>query len=329
MVFCIAGRSTVVTEEGIKFRQPVNNGGGGTEYHPFFGINAMTKGDGLYTHGHDLTQMKFSLSVRMRVYLTILICVVVAGVIGLEIIEQLSPLDALYFLIVTIATVGYGDIHPVTPAGKVLVIIIIIIGVGCFVGVAANSIEYMIDERERRNRLEKLNMIIGIFFSEVGTQLIKKMSSCDPAINEIRSVLIVKDNWSDAEFTRARAVLENHPYKLECPPVLIEDLHAFLMHHTGFLLALLENPQLIEHDSFTPLLQALFHLTEELMAREKFTGLPASDYAHLSGDSNRVYRLILLEWLTYMKYLRQHYPYLFSLAMRRNPFDRDASVVVS
>jgi len=100
--------------------------------------------------------------------------VLVVGIIGLIVIEQLSPLDAFYFLIVTIATVGYGDIHPLTPAGKVLVRIIILTGVGCFVGVAANSIEYMIDERERRSRLEKLNMIIGIFFSEVGTQLIKK-----------------------------------------------------------------------------------------------------------------------------------------------------------
>jgi voltage-gated potassium channel len=272
--------------------------------------------------------MNFTIPLRMRVYLSVLFCVLVVGIIGLMVIEQLPPLDALYFLIVTIATVGYGDIHPLTPAGKVLVMIIILTGVGCFVGVAANSIEYMIDERERRTRIEKLNMIIGIFFSEVGTKLIKKMHSYDTAIDEIRSVLIVSDNWSDADFARARTVLMNHPYKLECPPVLLEELHAFLMHHKGFLLALLENPQLIEHDSFTPLLQAIFHLTEELMAREKFTGLPPADYAHLSGDSTRVYRLILLEWLTYMKYLRQNYPYLFSLAMRQNPFDKNASVIM-
>ncbi len=101
------------------------------------------------------------------------------------------------------------------------------------------------------------------------------------------------------------------------------------MHHKGFHLSLLENPQLIEHDSFTPLLQALFHLTEELMAREKLTGLPATDYAHLSGDINRVYCLLMIEWLTYMQYLKQNYLYLFSLAMRQNPFDDPASVIVT
>lgn len=272
--------------------------------------------------------MTISLPLRMRIYLSILFCVIVLGMIGLMVTEQLSPLDAFYFLIVSIATVGYGDIHPLTPAGKILVIVIIITGVGCFVGVAANSIEYMIDERERKSRLEKLNMIIGIFFSETGTAILRQLSAHDPACSEIRSALVVTDNWSPADFARARVVLENHTSRLDSRHLPLEELHAFLRHHNGFLLALLENPLLIEHDSFTPLLQALFHLTEELMARDNLTALPTADYAHLSGDIKRVYRLLLLEWLAYMRYLRQHYPYLFSLAMRRNPFDTNASVVV-
>lgn len=272
--------------------------------------------------------MNLSLSLRMRVYVSILCCVLFVGIIGLIVFEQLAPLDALYFLIVTIATVGYGDIHPVTPAGKILVMVIILTGVGCFVGVAANSVESMIDERERKTRIEKLNMIIGIFFSEMGTKILKKMSAQDPAIEEIRSALIVTNNWSDADFTRARSVLENHTYTLDCPYHTLADLHAFLMHHKGFLLAMLENPQMIEHDSFTPLLQALYHLAEELMAREDLTCLPRSDCTHLSGDINRVYRLLIMEWLTYMQYLKHNYPYLFSLAMRQNPFDKDASVIV-
>jgi voltage-gated potassium channel len=273
--------------------------------------------------------MNIALSLRMRVYLSILLCVLVVGMIGLMVLERLPPLDAFYFLIVTIATVGYGDIHPVTPAGKILVMLVILTGVGCFVGVAANSIESMIDERERKSRIEKLNMIIGLFFSEVGTKILKKFSAHDPRVDEIRSVLIVSNNWSVEDFARARSVIVNHAYTVDSQVVSLEDLHAFLMHHKGFLLALLENPQLIEHDSFTPLLQALFHLTEELMAREKLTGLPKTDFAHLSGDMNRVYRLLLLEWLTYMQYLKQNYPYLFSLAMRQNPFDTNASVIVT
>jgi len=273
--------------------------------------------------------VNFTIPLRVRVYLIILACVIVLGMAGLMLIEDLSPLDAFYFLIITIATVGYGDIHPLTPAGKILITVIILTGVGCFIGVAANSIELMIDERERKARIEKLNMIIGIFFSEVGTRVLRQIAAHDPAIGEIRSALLVSGTWTDAEFARARAVLEAHTASLDSRSVGLEEMHRFLLSEKGFLLALLENPQLIEHDSFTPLLQALFHLTEELMSRESFTGLPPADYAHLSGDINRVYSLLVIEWLTYMQYVKHNYPYLFSLAMRKNPFDTNASVIVS
>jgi len=51
-----------------------------------------------------------------------------------------------------------------------------------------------------------------------------------------------------------------------------------------FMLSLLENPNLLEHDSFTDLLLAIFHLSEELAARDTLVGLPQSDYEHLAGD---------------------------------------------
>lgn len=273
--------------------------------------------------------MTSPLTYRFRLYLSILLAVLVIGIIGLMVVEHLSFLDSLYFLIVTIATVGYGDIHPVTPAGKMLVVVIILTGVGCFVGVVANAIEYMIDERERAQRLEKLNMIIGMFFSELGTKLLKKFSAADLSLRDIQAALIVSNNWSDNDFLKAEVVLKDHTYHLNSRSVGLEELHELLTHNKDLLLSLLENPQMIEHDRFIPLLQAVFHLTEELAARDRLTDLPQTDYDHLSGDINRVYRLLIIEWLTYMQYLRQFYPYLFSLAMRLNPFDKNASVIVS
>ena len=104
-----------------------------------------------------------SSALQYRIYLVILIFVFLIGMLGLMAIEQFAPLYALYFTIATISTVGYGDLHPVTPAGKILAIIIILTGVGCFVGFIANSIEYLIAQRERKLRVKKLNMIIGVF----------------------------------------------------------------------------------------------------------------------------------------------------------------------
>jgi voltage-gated potassium channel len=269
-----------------------------------------------------------TISIRFRIYLAILAAVLLIGMTGLMVIESFSPLDAFYFIIVTIATVGYGDLHPLTPAGKVLVIAIIITGVGCFVGVVVNAIEYLIDIRERSQRIEKLNMIIGVFFSEMGTKLLKKFSATDTGIDGIRSALVVSNNWSDDDFLEAHSLLKEHSYQLDSRKLSLEELHAFLSQHKGFMISLLENPQLFEHDRFTDLLHAVFHLSEELIAREQLTGLPQTDYDHLSGDLTRVYRQLVIEWLVYMQHLKRKYPYLFSLSMRTNPFDAYASVIV-
>ena len=269
-----------------------------------------------------------TLHLRLRIYVSILIVVILAGVAGMMTFEHRSLLDSFYFVVVTIATVGFGDIYPVTPAGKLLTIAIILVGVGCFVGLAASAIDMMIEKREHALRQGNLNMMVGVFFSEVGTSLLRTFSAHDPAVDQVRAALMVSDTWSDEDFARAFETLHQHGTKIDSKTLDLPNLKGFLTSHRTFMLTFFENPQIIEHEGFTPLLQAVFHLAEELAARDQFLDLPASDYAHLSGDINRAYGLLIVEWMTYMRHLKKHYPYLFSLAMRTNPFDAHASAIV-
>jgi len=268
------------------------------------------------------------ISFRFQIYIVVFLCVIIGGMIALILAEGFSLLDAVYFLIVTIATVGYGDLYPVTPLGKITVIIVIICGVGVFISLVANSIEYLIEKRERAERLKKMNMIIGVLFSELGVRLLKVFGERDPAISEIRAALVVADKWSEDDFKRAYGLLDSHPYAVKSQDFNLKHLRDCLNRQEDFMLRLLENPELIEHEEFTELMQALFHLNEELAVREQLTDLPLTDYSHLSVDINRAYRHLALAWLRYMKHLKAHYPYLFSLAMRRNPFDENASPIV-
>ncbi len=71
------------------------------------------------------------------------------------------------------------------------------------------------------------------------------------------------------------------------------------------------------------------HLREELLYREDFATLPDTDLKHLAIDIKRVYAQLVLHWLEYIKHLKENYPYLFSLALRTNPFDRKSSPVVT
>jgi hypothetical protein len=115
--------------------------------------------------------------------------------------------------------------------------------------------------------------------------------------------------------------------KNNTPSHLVE-IDAFLTEKREHLLRLLENPNLLEHESFSQLLWAVFHLTEEMAGRTDLNNLTKSDYAHLRGDISRVYLLLVNQWLDYMENVHTNYPYLFSLAIRTNPFNPEASIEV-
>ena len=189
-------------------------------------------------------------------------------------------------------------------------------------------IHRLLTQREKRALLEKLNMVIGAFFSEVGVELLNYFSAFDPDSDKIRKELVVEADWSDKEFLDVAGRLKSHDYKVRGKNGDLENLKTFLTERRNFLLRLLENPNLLEHDAFTNLLWAVFHLTEELSHRKSLGDLPESDLGHLSGDIRRAYVLLVSEWLDYMHHLKNNYPYLFSLAIRTNPFDPQASPVV-
>jgi voltage-gated potassium channel len=272
--------------------------------------------------------MMNSIKTRLKVFLIVFFALIIVGTIGFMLIEKKSPIDAAYFVIVTMATVGYGDIHPVTQLGKMFTMVLVVTGVGTFLGVIANMTEIMLAKREIESRMEKLNMVIGVFFSEVGLGLMSNFSRYDPDFDRSRPGLIVLATWKDKDFFAAIKGAREHDYKVDMGVVDLTGLKEFLLSKRDFLVRLLENPVLMEHQSFTDLLRAVFHLTEELAYRNEFADLPRPDRDHMALDIKRSYHLIVSEWLSYMNYLKNNYPFLFSLAMRTNPFDLKSSVVI-
>jgi hypothetical protein len=179
--------------------------------------------------------------------------------------------------------------------------------------------------REKAAMLNKLNMVIGTFFSEVGTRLLKSFSGFDHHIDRIRPELLVNAGWPDRQFDQVTKELQQYDYRIDAQKNDLGGLKLFLTGKREFLLRLLENQNLLEHETFTELLWAVFHLTEELEARADLERLSAADREHLALDIRRAYVILISEWLSYMKHLKKEYPYLFSLAVRTNPFDEHAS----
>ncbi|MDD1715266.1 MAG: hypothetical protein LUQ61_08430 [Methanoregulaceae archaeon] len=187
----------------------------------------------------------------------------------------------------------------------------------------------LLELRDRQTRLEKLNMVIGTFFSTIGTELLTLFSDHDPRMPEFRKRMVISEKWSPEDFARLQGELTRYACDITITEIDLPALRSFLGKNEDFMIRLLENPFLLEHESFTELLQAIFHLTDELKHRNDLIALPESDLRHLSGDVCRAYQLLIRQWLQYVLYLKENYPYLFSLALRTNPFDEKASVIVS
>jgi len=268
-----------------------------------------------------------ALKFRLKIFIFIFLIILFAGIIGFIYIEGLTFIDALYFTIVTIATVGYGDIHPITHAGKILSLILIICGVGTFLGVVANITDLFLVKREEKIRLQKVNMALSLFFSEAGTQLLKIITGFDPTLESLSEKLRVTNQWNYDTYKEAHKEILNYEHQIDFRKGDVEALARFLKEKQNFLLILLTNPILIEHEAFTDLLRALFHLSEEFSHRDNVNDLPDNDRQHLSGDINRVYGLLIREWFDYIRYLSRNYPYLFSLAIRLNPFNPETSIL--
>ncbi len=182
--------------------------------------------------------------------------------------------------------------------------------------------------REKQALFKKMNMVIGAFFSEVGRELIKFCIVFDAQSSTFAKKLVVRSEWTDLQFKQLQKEITSFTCNIDYKRGDLESLKSFLVKKRAFLLALLENQNLLEHESFTDLLWAVFHLTEELEGRIDLKNLTSTDYEHLSGDLKRAYRQLISQWLLYMKHLKGDYPYLFSLAMRTNPFDSQAKIEV-
>jgi hypothetical protein len=267
-------------------------------------------------------------SIHIRLVYLLPLVVLAIGTAGFALLEKISFVDAFYFTFVTIATVGYGDIHPTNVASKLFCILIIILGIGTFLTLVSTITRSLLERERDKIRKRRLQMIIGVFFTEVGNQLLHMLSRYDLAVDELSKEFLINNEYSPAEFTQLKKRLIHHDFQIDPKRFDLTAVSSFLTAKSDLLLRQLENSDLIEHESFAELLWAIVHLRDELISRDSFKNLPETDLGHLANDAKRVYSALATEWVDYLQYLKESYPYLFSLSLRMNPFIEKPSAIV-
>lgn len=186
----------------------------------------------------------------------------------------------------------------------------------------------IIGAHEKRERLNKTNILVSAFFSEIGSELVRQLLSFVSNTEDIFPNLDIKEEWTSKDFVKAAETLKKQDIYVECTPQKLDNLKQLMEGKRRSIMFFLSNPMLLEHDSFTDMLWAIFHLTDELLARDDVYELPDTDIEHLSNDIKRAISSILIHWLGYMNHIKTDYPYLFSLETRRNPTNSDSEIIV-
>jgi voltage-gated potassium channel len=114
-----------------------------------------------------------------------LVAIVVIGTIGYEVIEGWTLLDAIYMTVTTITTVGFREVHPLSDAGRIFSIVLIIFGVGGALYVLTSVMGYILEgqfgitvgRRRMKNRITRLkNHFILCGYGRVGEEIAQAFS---------------------------------------------------------------------------------------------------------------------------------------------------------
>jgi voltage-gated potassium channel len=162
---------------------------------------------------------------------------IACGTIGYMLIEGWGALDALYMTVITLATVGYGEVHPVSDTGHIYTIVLIITGVGFFLYVAGAVIQFMVEGRVRlllgRRRLDRRIARIKNHYILCGYGRIGKVI-CNKLLRENRPVVVIDKNDRLAE------TLQNQGFIYICGDATDENvlLKAGIQHARALIAAL-------------------------------------------------------------------------------------------
>ncbi len=119
---------------------------------------------------------------QLRLALLILVLIVAMGTMGFMMIEHWGVLDSFYMTIITISTVGFGEVYPLSPMGRLITIALIISGVGTIAYAGGRGAQLLIEDqllRKRRmsKRVEKMHdhyVVCG--FGRMGQQVCEELA---------------------------------------------------------------------------------------------------------------------------------------------------------
>ena len=164
----------------------------------------------------------------------------------------------------------------------------------------------------------------------MGLSLLRILSVADERSQALGEALVVSGRWSAKDFDAASRRLADQPCVVRLERLSLDEPEGLPRRGNGTSSCACWRTRTCSSTSRSPTCCGRsFTSPRSSSYRSSLQGLSESDAAHLAGDIKRAHELLISQWLTYIRHLQKDYPYLFSLAVRTNPFNPEARVEIA
>lgn len=184
-------------------------------------------------------------------------------------------------------------------------------------------IDQLLERRDKEKRLKKMHMLIGLYFQELGFNLLRLIVFADENRQDFQNVCAIGQDWKTSDFRKLEKWLSERKADINPKQIDYDALYHMLSSQKNLMINLISNPTLLEHENFSELLIAVNHLHDEMTLRSKLKDTTdyKPDYRHWKTDIERVYKLSANQWIRYIEHLKEDYPFLYNAARVTNPFE--------
>jgi voltage-gated potassium channel len=125
---------------------------------------------------------------KFQLALFVLFLLVVAGTMGYRYFVGMGFVDALYMTVITVTTVGFGEIHPLGEDGRMFTIALIVLGVGTAAWAISSGVEVLLGQNlwysvQRRKMQDLLTTISDHYivcgYGRMGRQIVRDLRARD------------------------------------------------------------------------------------------------------------------------------------------------------
>jgi hypothetical protein len=193
-----------------------------------------------------------------------------------------------------------------------------------YVFITAVFAERMLSRSEKAEMSRRTNALVGTFYNEIGYGIIKKLIKFDSNFDNLKAKVSINSGWDSQKFKAVHRLAETYTYGAPKGKEDILEIGELLSAKKDFMLIMMSNASLLEKDEFSELLLSVNHIHEALRTIEDIFAISDDLTDHIHSDLERTYRSLIGVWVSYMSFIKKEDPYLYMLAIGKNPFSGSA-----